>query len=271
VDAWPERFPGNDQVPPYSLDLLALAEKDGGEGWLAVDVRLGEREVTSAMVADFVRRCRLFQNRASLSAGTIKGWIISGGGFSAEAVEALRKLRFWSGGPEQLRLMAAMTGWGGTMKFILPEDEGPEEPRVFELVIPAADDTELVAARALEQVGQGLPLAEGEIGKVKMALVEACINAFEHGGSEEKKVYITFRVGRSSLEMEVFNRGRSFVPGTIVKPAIEDKMASVRKRGWGLSLIKELMDDMEFVQREDGTLLRMVKYFKGKPGEGRHA
>lgn len=269
VNAWPERFSGNDKVPSYSLDLLALAfaEKDGGERWLAIEIRLGEREVTSAMVADFVHRCRSFQDRTALAAGMLKGWVISGGGFSAEAVESLRKLNFWSSGPEQLRLMAAVTGWTRAMELAFPAADVPEEPHVFELVIPAVADTELVAARALEQMGQGLPLAEGEIGKIKMALVEACINAFEHGASEEKKIHLTFKVGRSSLEIEVFNRGRSFVPGKIIKPAIEDKMTSVNKRGWGLSLIKELMDDMEFIQREDGTLLRMVKYFKRESGE----
>jgi anti-sigma regulatory factor (Ser/Thr protein kinase) len=34
------------------------------------------------------------------------------------------------------------------------------------------------------------------------------------------------------------------------------------RRGWGLKLIKSLMDEVEFERVDDGTQLRMTKYVK---------
>ncbi len=269
---WPEDFAGDERTPPYGLDLLALAEpgRDGRAKWLAVEVRLEAAEVTEAVVADFERRLRLLQNRAGMRGADLNGWIISGGAFSAEALAAARKHRFWTTTPAQLTLMARMAGYAGTMRLTLP---GPpaEEPWVLRMVIPARADTELVAARALEQLSESLPLGEGETGKVKMALVEACLNAFEHGGGEDRNVYLAFRILADRLEIEVMNKGESFIPGRIVKPDIERKMGAEYKRGWGLSIIKELMDELDFVPQERGTLMKMTKYFNIKQAEGKDA
>ena len=34
------------------------------------------------------------------------------------------------------------------------------------------------------------------------------------------------------------------------------------RRGWGLKLIRTLMDDVEFERVDDGTRLRMTKYLR---------
>ena len=34
------------------------------------------------------------------------------------------------------------------------------------------------------------------------------------------------------------------------------------RRGWGLKLIRELMDEVEFERVDDGTRLRMTKYLR---------
>jgi serine/threonine-protein kinase RsbW len=271
IDVWPERFQGNDQLPPYSIDLLASVASAGRGNmrWLAVEIGLDKREVTSKMVEDFNSRCRLFENRTGLKTGELALWMISGGGFSAEAQELVRRLRIWSSGPDQIRLMTRLSGYSKTVQLRLPGGESlEEEPSVFQMVIPARGETELVAAKALEQLGESLHLGEKDLGQIKMALVEACLNAFEHGQSEIKEVHLTFRVLPGVLEIEVFNPGHPFVPTRIVKPSIEQKMGEVRKRGWGLSIIQEIMDDVEFTPREGGTVIKMIKYYSDRPGEG---
>jgi len=35
-----------------------------------------------------------------------------------------------------------------------------------------------------------------------------------------------------------------------------------QRRGWGLKLIKTLMDEVEFERVDEGTSLRMVKYVR---------
>ena len=270
IDVWPERFQGNDQLPPYSIDLLASVASagKGNMRWLALEIGLDEREVTSAMVEEFSSRCRLFENRLGLKTGELSLWMISGGSFSSEAQEIISRLRIWSSSPVQIRLMTRLSGYSKTVQLRLPEGRSlEEEPSVFQMVIPVRTETELVAARALEQLGESLHLGEKDLGQIKMALVEACLNAFEHGQSEVKKVYLTFRVLPGVLEIEVFNRGRPFIPARIVKPSIEQKMGDVRKRGWGLSIIQALMDEVEFIPKEEGTVIKMIKYYSVTPGE----
>jgi anti-sigma regulatory factor (Ser/Thr protein kinase) len=38
--------------------------------------------------------------------------------------------------------------------------------------------------------------------------------------------------------------------------------AAKERRGWGLKLIKSLMDEVEFERVDDGTRLRMTKYLR---------
>jgi anti-sigma regulatory factor (Ser/Thr protein kinase) len=42
-------------------------------------------------------------------------------------------------------------------------------------------------------------------------------------------------------------------------PNIEEKLGSDRKRGWGLKLIQELMDTVEFESTPEGTTVTMTK------------
>jgi anti-sigma regulatory factor (Ser/Thr protein kinase) len=40
----------------------------------------------------------------------------------------------------------------------------------------------------------------------------------------------------------------------------EEDTKSEARRGWGLKLIRKLMDEVEFERVDDGTSLRMTKY-----------
>ena len=108
------------------------------------------------------------------------------------------------------------------------------------------------------------------INQIKTAVVEACINASEHSLSPERKIYNRFRVENDKLVITVSSRGLS-------APAyVSDNGASFvennnghesgeglrGRRGWGLNLIRKLMDDVEFERVDDGTRLRMTKYLR---------
>ena len=41
---------------------------------------------------------------------------------------------------------------------------------------------------------------------------------------------------------------------------IEEKRNKGEKRGWGLTLMSELMDEVEVDSSEEGTLVKMTKY-----------
>ncbi len=145
--------------------------------------------------------------------------------------------------------------------------ERDEGQRVsFGLVLPMVSETELVAARALEQVAERADFPDEEIGKIRMALIEACINSFEHSGSEDGKIYITFILDHEKLTVIVEDKGCSFDPSKISPPLAGQGDRSPSRRGWGLALIRNLVDEAVFENARVGTKLRMVKYYPGMRG-----
>ena len=56
-----------------------------------------------------------------------------------------------------------------------------------------------------------------------------------------------------------WDKGKGFDESKVKIPKIEEKIGSDHKRGWGLQLIKELMDTVEFESSSEGTTVTMTK------------
>ena len=118
---------------------------------------------------------------------------------------------------------------------------------------------ELVATHTSDVVSKHMNLSEEKSAEVSMALIEACINAFEHSETKED-IYIHFIISDENLTIKVIDKGVGFDASAIKLPNIEDKVGSEeRKRGWGLMLIKELMDKVDYESDNTGTTLTMTK------------
>ena len=113
-----------------------------------------------------------------------------------------------------------------------------------ELKLPILKNMELVATQTAEVVSKHMQLSEEKSGEISMALIEACINAFEHSESKSE-IYIHFLIDDDNLIIKVIDKGKGFDASQVAIPKIESKINSdERKRGWGLMLIKELMDSV---------------------------
>jgi len=149
---------------------------------------------------------------------------------------------------------------GGT----LPPGLASSGPREVSMTIPVAPEMELVATAQAAALGEYLAMSRDKIDEVKLALVEACINAFEHADCRDEQLHLTFRLhrekGREWLEVEVLDKGKGFDQTRVEEPNLEKSLASHRKRGWGLQIIKSLMDEVEITSGEWGTRILMRKY-----------
>jgi serine/threonine-protein kinase RsbW len=142
------------------------------------------------------------------------------------------------------------------------------EPREVHLTIPVAPEMEIAATAQVAALGEWMELGRDKIDEVKMAVVEACINAFEHSGTPDHKVELKFRVGseragdgrRTYLEVDVLDNGHGFDPSRVTAPEIGQKLRAPHKRGWGLRIIRSLMDDVRIESGERGTMIVMRKY-----------
>ena len=127
---------------------------------------------------------------------------------------------------------------------------------VVELKLPVLPDMELSATKTAEIVAKHMELSEEKSAEISMALIEACINAFEHSESN-KQIEIHFRIKGDELEIQVTDKGKGFDESKVKIPKIEEKIGSDHKRGWGLQLIKELMDTVEFESSSEGTTVKI--------------
>jgi serine/threonine-protein kinase RsbW len=128
-----------------------------------------------------------------------------------------------------------------------------------ELKLPVLPNMELIATQTAEVISRHMSLNETQTAEIGMALIEACINAFEHSKTKEN-VYIHFLLENDSLIIKVIDQGIGFDKSKIEIPKIENKLGKdERKRGWGIKLIEELMDSVEYESNSTGTIVTMIK------------
>ena len=135
------------------------------------------------------------------------------------------------------------------------------------LRLPIIPDVELIAAKAVEVVSRGFGMSDTQIESVTVATVEACLNAVEHGNRNGFEV----RLGQASdedgswLVIEVEDHGEGFDPEAVPRSNPARVQGCTSKRGWGLTLIRELMDGVEVRSRPGLTIVRMRKRIGGEP------
>ncbi len=229
--------------------------------WIAVMIE-GEKMVGRGVVELWHERLTNLARRSNFK--RIRVWLIATGGFTPEAMEFLREEDVYASSKEQIELLASRLD-----AEILSATSAESMADEFEIVIPMGDDSELIAANAVEMIARRVNFPPEAINQIKTALVEACINAEEHSFSPDRKIYQHFRLESDKLVVTVSSRGVrlpvSHPNGEPTSQAQGDKSASNSssgRRGWGLKLIRSLMDEVEFERVDDGTRLRMTKYLR---------
>ncbi len=131
------------------------------------------------------------------------------------------------------------------------------------LILPMGPEMEIAASKAATAVAESIDMTADKIDEVRMAVVEACINAIEHSRSVDQKVHLTFSVlggdTPQRLVVVVRDQGVGFAPEELEEPRIEEKLNARRKRGWGLKIMRGLMDEVDVRSGADGTTIVMSK------------
>lgn len=225
--------------------------------WLAaeIDTKLeADRDLAQAWCE------RLAQLARRLGFGRFQIWLIAREGFSPEAMELLGRLEAFGSSRQQLDFLTSRLS---TAKIFVPRGKSTND---FEMVVPMGGDNELIVARAVEQIARRLNFRPEAINQIKHAVVEACINASEHSLSPDQKLYQRLRVEDDKLVIIISSRG--IVPAGVdaqrdkETAAGGDQEIAAGQRGWGLKIIKTLMDEVEFERVDDGTSLRMTKFLR---------
>ena len=164
--------------------------------WLVAEIE-SKLEASRELTEDWCDRLGQLAREAQLQNPRI--WLIAPEGFSAKASELLNGRGAFGSSRQQVELLTAR----------LKEERAVESTTAdeFEMVIPMSDDTELIAARTVEEIARRVNFKPEAINQIKTALVEACINAAEHSLSPDRKIYQRFVVEDDRLVVTVASRG----------------------------------------------------------------
>ena len=135
--------------------------------------------------------------------------------------------------------------------------------REVTLRLPMLPNMEIEASKAATSMAEEMQMSPDKIDEVRMAVVEACINAYEHSNAPDRELHLSVAMlGDEQPErlcVTVRDNGTGFLPESVQKPSIEDKFRSSNKRGWGLTIIRGLMDEVEIRSGAQGTTVVMYK------------
>ena len=134
------------------------------------------------------------------------------------------------------------------------------------LHLPVVPNVELVAAKAVETLGGALGMHQTHVEAASVAMVEACLNAMEHGGGPVTvRLHSDNDVEKPCLIIEVEDHGQGFDASAVPQNSPSRVLGCSSKRGWGLTLIRELMDDVQIRSEPGRTLVYMRKYVESSP------
>lgn len=232
-----------------SAVALGFAESSENEEivWIAaeIDSKLEAAGETAEFWCD-----RLEMVAANCGFQQYKVWLVAPEGFAPDAVAVLRGRNAFGSSRKQVDLLISFLN----AKPLIGKNNGAHE---YEIIVPMGEDTEMIAAHTVEEIAKRHNFPAKAINQIKTALVEACINAAEHSHSPDRKIYQKFAVDDEKIAITIANRGVRLNDANAREVTSDEG-----RRGWGLKLMKGLMDDVKIEQTDDGTRITMVKFLK---------
>jgi anti-sigma regulatory factor (Ser/Thr protein kinase) len=136
-----------------------------------------------------------------------------------------------------------------------------------ELSIPSEPGNERRAMEEVARAVSGLGLPERTLERLKTAVAEATMNAMEHGNhyQPELPVLIEVSVSEADVSVKITDEGSGPPVFHSEIPDIEAKLEGMQTpRGWGLFLIKNLVDDMNVTSDEHQHTVELILHLDGR-------
>src|SRR5262245_16226882 len=151
----------------------------------------------------------------------------------------------------------------GGESMTMPNSDAEQSERVIELRLPSRPGCEKGARDAASALARRTGFDVERVEGLRTAVSEAVTNAIEHGNAHDAamRVMVMLTVRPDGLVISVADQGRKQLDHdqTAMTPRIEDSFNKEDKGGWGIWLIRELMDEVEFTTAPSGgNQVRMV-------------
>ena len=135
-----------------------------------------------------------------------------------------------------------------------------------EFQLPSEPGTELQAVEHVAEAVTELHLPAGRLEKLKTAVAEATMNAIEHGNHFKSEIPVTIKVLASEavLTVSITDKGGDQIIPEKDAPNLEAKLAGQESpRGWGLFLIKNMVDEMKISADRSHHTVELKFFLKG--------
>jgi anti-sigma regulatory factor (Ser/Thr protein kinase) len=136
-----------------------------------------------------------------------------------------------------------------------------------ELSVPSEPGNERRAMEVVAGAVKGAGLTEQRLERLKTAVAEATMNAMEHGNGYRAEVPVKIRVlsSEADLSVRITDQGGSPLPDPDKEaPDLEAKLEGLQTpRGWGLFLIKNMVDEMHVTSDESHHTIELVMHLEG--------
>ncbi len=139
--------------------------------------------------------------------------------------------------------------WQGLDEFTISSEPGNERP----------------AAERVAQAVRGLLSPQARVERLKTAVAEATMNAMEHGNKYQRDLQVAIQVRASTTALSVLitdQGGDAAIPEPLL-PDLEAKLAGLQSpRGWGLFLIKNLVDEANTTSDERHHTVELIMHLR---------
>lgn len=132
--------------------------------------------------------------------------------------------------------------------------------------VPSQPGNERLVIERVNEVLKGVRLSARCLEKLETAVGEATMNAMEHGNKyqEDKPVYIKICTDGQAVSVKITDHGGSQTIPEPETPDLEAKLAGLQTpRGWGLFLIKNMVDEMNVISDETHHTVELIMNLEG--------
>lgn len=144
-----------------------------------------------------------------------------------------------------------------------------DEKELVSFSVASSPGNEREAMRRVEEAVTDLSMSSAKLDRLKTAVSEATMNAIEHGNKNQAELPVDVRVtsNQEAVTIYITDRGGEHDILETPTPDIEAKLAGTQTpRGWGLFLIKNMVDEMDVISDEHHHTLKLVLRREGESG-----
>jgi serine/threonine-protein kinase RsbW len=137
--------------------------------------------------------------------------------------------------------------------------------QTFKLQVPSSAENLAMIRDFVTSVGEQAGLPADDVGKLELAVDEACANVIEHAYGNDVSQELTVRATFDDEEIHIgiVDTGRGFDPARVPSEDLSKLISERKSGGLGLRIIRTLMDEVHYeIEPGKKNELRMVKHLR---------